>query len=358
MSIERPVLNVKDIKDEITRRNFQNLRDFFIAQNQLLDFQFMELVFTTAGTKSQAHSLGYIPKDIILSKLTGTGPVVFNLGAFTATTLSVTASAACVVRFYYGTYQSGSNGTAPSDTQTFYPDSSIFQLAADPLVTPSELGFVKGASSNIQTQLDALSASGFVVGPVASVDSEIVLFSGATGKLVKRATGTGFVKVTSGVFSAVTPAFTDLSGNIAVSQMASGTGAGITTYFRGDGSWATAVSSVNITVPNIFTAGSAVTTSGNVSFTVANQNANLIWAGPSSGVRPHLLFDLSSWRIFHRVCLTSRAWAFLFLPRSTSLFLQSLAAELSRQSGTPFLPIRFSAAPLLEFQQHLPLGHS
>jgi len=46
--------------------------------------------------------------------------------------------------------------------------------------------------------------SGDVVGPAASVDGEIALFDGVTGKLLERATGTGFVKVTSGVMSVVT----------------------------------------------------------------------------------------------------------------------------------------------------------
>ena len=44
----------------------------------------------------------------------------------------------------------------------------------------------------------------------AAVDSEIALFDGVTGKLVKRATGTGPVKVASGVLSA---AAIDLSGS-------------------------------------------------------------------------------------------------------------------------------------------------
>lgn len=43
--------------------------------------------------------------------------------------------------------------------------------------------------------------SGDVVGPASSVNNEIVLFSGTTGKLIKRATGTGVVKATSGVYS-------------------------------------------------------------------------------------------------------------------------------------------------------------
>lgn len=41
--------------------------------------------------------------------------------------------------------------------------------------------------------------AGDVTGPASSVDSEIVLFDGTTGKDLKRATGTGFVKVVSGV---------------------------------------------------------------------------------------------------------------------------------------------------------------
>lgn len=43
----------------------------------------------------------------------------------------------------------------------------------------------------------------FVTGPALSVDSEIVLFSGVSGKIIKRATGTGFVKATAGVYSVV-----------------------------------------------------------------------------------------------------------------------------------------------------------
>lgn len=42
--------------------------------------------------------------------------------------------------------------------------------------------------------------SGDVVGPSSSVDSELAIFDSTTGKLLKRASGSGFVKVTSGVF--------------------------------------------------------------------------------------------------------------------------------------------------------------
>lgn len=53
----------------------------------------------------------------------------------------------------------------------------------------------------IATTLSATGGgTGDVVGPASSVASEIVLFDGTTGKLIKAATGTGPVKATSGVY--------------------------------------------------------------------------------------------------------------------------------------------------------------
>jgi hypothetical protein len=55
--------------------------------------------------------------------------------------------------------------------------------------------------------------TGDVLGPSSSVDNEIALYSLTTGKVIKRSTGTGYVKVTSGVYqtpSATIP-YTDLS---------------------------------------------------------------------------------------------------------------------------------------------------
>ena len=46
--------------------------------------------------------------------------------------------------------------------------------------------------------------SGDVVGPSSSVASEVALFDGTTGKLIKRASATGIAKLTSGVLSAAT----------------------------------------------------------------------------------------------------------------------------------------------------------
>lgn len=66
-------------------------------------------------------------------------------------------------------------------------------------------------------------------GPTASVDSEIALFSGTTGDLLKRATTTGLLKATSGVLSAAT-AGTDYyaPGGTDVALADGGTGASLT----------------------------------------------------------------------------------------------------------------------------------
>lgn len=50
--------------------------------------------------------------------------------------------------------------------------------------------------------------TGDVVGPASSVDGEIVLFNGTTGKSIKSATGTGVVHATSGVFSVASVSLT------------------------------------------------------------------------------------------------------------------------------------------------------
>jgi hypothetical protein len=61
---------------------------------------------------------------------------------------------------------------------------------------------VLDASGRIDSSMVAGgSGLGDVVGPSSSVDGEIVLFDATTGKLIKRATGTGYAKATSGVYS-------------------------------------------------------------------------------------------------------------------------------------------------------------
>lgn len=83
----------------------------------------------------------------------------------------------------------------------------------------TELNYLVGVSSLVQTQLDAK-----IAGPAASVDSEIMLYSGTTGKLAKRSTLSGVVKLTTGVVStsAVDLATAEVTGTLPIARGGTG----------------------------------------------------------------------------------------------------------------------------------------
>ncbi|MCA1841465.1 MAG: hypothetical protein LC723_14270 [Actinobacteria bacterium] len=62
-------------------------------------------------------------------------------------------------------------------------------------------GEVLTVTAGVPTWEPASAGSGDVVGPGSSVDGEIVLFDGTTGKLIRAAVGSGVVHATSGVYS-------------------------------------------------------------------------------------------------------------------------------------------------------------
>jgi hypothetical protein len=102
---QSPNLLIKEVSDVYLRRNFQNLSDYFQANNQLLGFQFFEYNFTKAQANVLiGHSLPSIPLDIITTQITGPGQVTFNYGLFDKSNLNLSSSDAARVRFFAGTY--------------------------------------------------------------------------------------------------------------------------------------------------------------------------------------------------------------------------------------------------------------
>lgn len=127
-SVVRPQLAVKEIKDVIIRKNFQNLQDYFMAENQLMGFQFFDVTFTKAQTNFiLKHGLSYTPQDVVVLQCVGAGQVSFNVGIFSTSSLNITTTGACRVRFLVGSYwnQQGSVANAKTDIITFNQPSSL-----------------------------------------------------------------------------------------------------------------------------------------------------------------------------------------------------------------------------------------
>jgi hypothetical protein len=100
------VLPLREIADSYVRKSFEQILSFIYGQAFLKgQFQHFEVTFSTAATKLIPHRMGFAPEDIIQTSSIGAGSVTFNYSSFDEDNLSLTASGACVVRFYAGTHR-------------------------------------------------------------------------------------------------------------------------------------------------------------------------------------------------------------------------------------------------------------
>lgn len=123
-----------------------------------------------------------------------------------------------------------------------------------------------------------------------SVVGQGVVFSDTTGKQIGRFSSSGWMKATGGVFSTVASInlTSDVTGNLPVTNLASGVGATALTYWRGDGSWATIPSGGTVTsvVANNSVSGLTMTISSPTTTPTVNLSGtpNIAASNVTSGI--------------------------------------------------------------------------
>ena len=100
-------LKIDAVKDPVVREALQIIRES-LNKIPLLrgEFEHFALSFEEAITgHTFNHNLGFQPKDVVQTFLTGTGQVTWNYADFTKTKLSITVTGPCTVRAFIGAYK-------------------------------------------------------------------------------------------------------------------------------------------------------------------------------------------------------------------------------------------------------------
>lgn len=123
-----PTMVLGQIKDEYTQRNFQAIQQFFEQEGQLNGFRFIEFSVDAASEDFRfSHNLGFVPRDVVITRVTGSGTVTLNYDKFNNNTISLTTTGACHVRGFIGTYSKDLS----ADTLESAPQPQTFATAAE-----------------------------------------------------------------------------------------------------------------------------------------------------------------------------------------------------------------------------------
>ncbi len=97
-------LPYKDVGDAQARRCFEILQDALKGIAILAGrFELVEITFTAAKANfKHPHHRGFVPKDVLQLRITGTGTLTWNYALFDRNFLDITVTGPCVVRAFIG----------------------------------------------------------------------------------------------------------------------------------------------------------------------------------------------------------------------------------------------------------------
>ncbi len=114
-----------------------------------------------------------------------------------------------------------------------------------------------------------------------SIVNELMQFADTTGKLGKRSTGTGVAQLTSGVLSTGNVNLaSQVTGNLPVTNLNSGTSANSSTFWRGDGTWSGVAGATGGTVTSVQqTTANGILVNGTTSATITGSGTFALTLG-------------------------------------------------------------------------------
>ncbi len=90
-------LLLEQVKDKPTQENLQKLESYLVKIAPILEGEFksFEYVFFKTGAQTLMHNLGFIPTDVIQTRLTGSGTIVYT--DFTDSRVTITVGGTATV---------------------------------------------------------------------------------------------------------------------------------------------------------------------------------------------------------------------------------------------------------------------